>query len=130
MALIDSLNSNVKSAEYTARRAREKAQKEKQAEHDRLTDRGYATAQEDIPKITEALLKASKAGARKYSHEIFRWSQDTQIGPYHASYMRTVMEHFDKEKIHRCTRWSDMEPCGSDPIFPYTVYDLDIEFSW
>lgn len=130
MALKDVLNSNVHQAEQDAASLRQSEYEKKQQELKSQHRRGVSNAQKAIPDITQKMKEASQKGLRSYTVDVYQWSREYGMDEYDRGYTSTLIEHFKTEDIKGTLRHSEMEPCGSDPLFDYTVYSLYIEFTW
>jgi hypothetical protein len=130
MALKDILNSNVEQAQQDAATQRQNEYEKKQKELKAQYQRGVSNAQNAIPEITQKMKEASQKGLRSYTQDVYQWSREYGLDEYDRGYTSTLIEHFKTEDIKGSLRHSEMEPCGSDPLFDYTVYSLYIEFTW
>lgn len=130
MALNDILNSNVKQANHDAATQRQLEAEKKQRELKEQFQRGVSNANKAIAGITAKMEEASKKGLRIHTEDIYQWSRDYGMDEYDRGYTSTLIAHFKSENIRGELRDSSMEPCGSDPLFDYTVYSLYLDFTW
>ena len=120
-----------RSKEGNCKLARKQAAEERKAvaEDRELKARCKKWAKDYFPEAKQIISAVAEKGRYCTYISIVRWGDASYPAwaEYKAGFLTKLLE---KEKLTVKLKSSCMKPSGNDPLFPNTVYDLDLEVSW
>jgi hypothetical protein len=124
MSFLEEVNSTKAEVEEAARLEAKRKAENQEAERIQDIADGKQYAEEQIPLIRKRILADVKNSKSSTYVSISSNSRNYGLDYFGRAYCDAISDYFKNEGLRVMEYDSEMEPTGSDPLFPYTVYSV------